>query len=584
LRRPPVAAAVALGLVASPIVAFTASNSAYTSDGSLSFAAYGDSYAMYGAPRMAPGGWGKLVTTHERGAKKVIFLKFDVKGLPSDADSVTARLHLWRDLHHMPRTAITVRRVARTDWREATLNGRNAPAVGALIDTVAVGWNDTSVTLDLRHAITHNGMYAFAVSAATTTDVVSFHASESGDLGPRLVVSYKPKPKPKPSPTTTSPAPSPTTTSPAPSPSPTTTSPTPDPTTTSPAPSPTTTSPTPDPTTTSPAPSPTSSSPAPVPTTSSPTPTPTSSCGMSSMLVPSCGVLLGGWVTSWPGTTLMDKVNAFEAGTATHLAIVHDYRIPGQTMSPYDTQVAQRANTYLQLNWKPAAKWGDATGGNATVNTQIDNMAKSIKALGSKKIFLTIFHEPENDVTSGATGCTTYKGSAGTPDQYRAMWRNVHNRFAALGVTNVVWVMNYMGWQGWNCMVDDLWPGNDLVDWIIWDPYGDDKLNFQNSVAPFYNFLTANSDSTHDYLSKTWGLGEFGTVATTETAQHAYYDGIKSVIDNNTFPRLKMLSIFDSLGTNGDDRVRYDENGVIDPVEIAKWAAIADDAKVNRFN
>jgi hypothetical protein len=294
-------------------------------------------------------------------------------------------------------------------------------------------------------------------------------------------------------------------------------------------------------------------------------------------------VLLGGWVTSWTGTTLMNKVNAFESATGTHLAVVHDYRTPGATLSAYDKEVALRANTYLQLNWKPAARWADATGGNASVNSQIDNMAASIKALGSKKIFLTIFHEPENDVTSGASGCTTYKGSAGTPDQYRAMWRNVHNRFAALGVTNVVWVMNYMGWQGWNCMVDDLWPGNDLVDWIIWDPYGDDKLTFSTSVAPFYNFLVQNSDATHDYVSKTWGIGEFGTVATTEAAQHAYYDNVKAAVDNNTFPRIKMLSIFDSVGTNGDDRVRYDNQGVPDSVEVAKWAALADDAKVNRL-
>jgi hypothetical protein len=304
---------------------------------------------------------------------------------------------------------------------------------------------------------------------------------------------------------------------------------------------------------------------------------------MSAMLVPSCGVLLGGWVTSWPGTTLMDKVNAFESATGTHLAVIHDYRRPGQVLSTYDTEAAQRANTYLQLNWKPASKWADADGGNATVNGQIDAMAKSIKALGSRKIMLAVFHEPENDVSSGASGCTTYKGSAGTPAEYRAMWRNVRNRFDALGVTNVVWVMNYMGWQGWNCMVDDLWPGNDLVDWVIWDPYGDDKLGFDASVSPFYNFLTQNSDATHDYLSKPWGLGEFGTVASTETGQHAYYDAIKSAIDNSTFPRLKMLSIFDSLGTNGDDRVRYDEAGNVDLTEVSHWDALACDGKVNHL-
>ena len=51
------------------------------------------------------------------------------------------------------------------------------------------------------------------------------------------------------------------------------------------------------------------------------------------------------------------------------------------------------------------------------------------------------------------------------------MWHNVRARFDALGVTNVVWVMNYMGWKDWNCVVKDLWPGNDYVDWVMWDPY-----------------------------------------------------------------------------------------------------------------
>ncbi|MBV9293315.1 MAG: hypothetical protein JO222_12760, partial [Frankiales bacterium] len=235
-------------------------------------------------------------------------------------------------------------------------------------------------------------------------------------------------------------------------------------------------------------------------------------------------------------------------------------------------------------NWKPASTWSDATGGNATINSQIDAMANSFKRLGSTKIFLTIFHEPENDVTSGASGCTTYKGTSGTPADYRAMWRNVHDRFAALGVTNVVWVMNYMGWKSWNCMVDDLWPGNDLVDWIMWDPYGDNNNDFAASVSPFYNFLSANSDADHDYLSKPWGLGEFGTIATSPATQHAYYGGIKSALDSGTFPRLKLLSVFDALGTNGDDRIRYDESGNLDQTEVSQWTAVASDPNIHRLS
>ena len=50
------------------------------------------------------------------------------------------------------------------------------------------------------------------------------------------------------------------------------------------------------------------------------------------------------------------------------------------------------------------------------------------------------------------------------------MWHNVRHRFDALGVTNVVWVMNYTGYVTGQCLTKDLWPGNDYVDWVMWDP------------------------------------------------------------------------------------------------------------------
>ena len=31
--------------------------------------------------------------------------------------------------------------------------------------------------------------------------------------------------------------------------------------------------------------------------------------------------------------------------------------------------------------------------------------------------------------------------------------------------------MNYLGFDGWDCLFPELWPGNDRVDWITWDPY-----------------------------------------------------------------------------------------------------------------
>ena len=102
-------------------------------------------------------------------------------------------------------------------------------------------------------------------------------------------------------------------------------------------------------------------------------------------------------------------------------------------------------------------------------------MAASIKALGTTKIMLTLYHEPESDISpGGAPSCPTLtlNGTSGSTADYVNMWHNVRERFDALGVTNVVWVMNYIGLRRrGTASTKDLWPGNDYVDWVMWDPY-----------------------------------------------------------------------------------------------------------------
>jgi hypothetical protein len=272
----------------------------------------------------------------------------------------------------------------------------------------------------------------------------------------------------------------------------------------------------------------------------------------------------------------------FDTQSGSQVSVDHDYRTPGQTLSSSDVQVAQTPDKILLVNWKPAYTWSDAAGGNATVNSQIDAMANSIKALGSTKVLLTIFHEPENDVSGGAPNCpsTIYKGSAGTPADYRAMWSNVEARFAALGVTNVVWVMNYMGYTGWDCMIDDLWPGNSLVDWVLWDPYESDNEDFSQSVGNFYSELTTLSDSDHDYLSKPWGLGEFGDRSVSDANQENFYTTVAHSLDVNQFPKLKLLTLYDAIGSTGDYRVAYDEAGNWDNAEVADLEALSNDPSI----
>jgi hypothetical protein len=319
--------------------------------------------------------------------------------------------------------------------------------------------------------------------------------------------------------------------------------------------------------------------PTPTPT---PTPSPTSGCGLSTELVPSCGVLLGAYSTSFGGSNVDAEFTNFNRDSGSTLSFGHDYRGPGQTLSAGDVALAKTANALLLVNWKPSSNWVNADGGNATVNAQIDAMAQSVKALGSTKILMSIYHEPENDVSSGASGCpsTIYIGHGGSPAQYVAMWANVESRFTALGVTNVVWSMNYMGYSGWNCMVDDLWPGNSLVDWVLWDPFETTTLTYSQSVASMYSELTNLSDAAHNYLSKPWGLAEFGDYSGSDTNQEHFYSTVAQSLDSNEFPKLKLLSLFDAIGSLGDNRVAYDAAGHPDAKELANLALLSQDPSI----
>jgi hypothetical protein len=312
-------------------------------------------------------------------------------------------------------------------------------------------------------------------------------------------------------------------------------------------------------------------------------------CTVSATLVNSCRPWLGAWASQYSevGADVKSQLLGHEQRIGRELDIVHTYHTVGSnTLSSADIYFANRANTILMTNWKPAAVWADADGSDANVNASIDQMANSVKSLGSKKIMLVVFHEPENDVTSDPN-CPNiaYKGSAGTPADYRAMWANVRSRFNAAGVTNVVWVMNYMGFETWDCLVKDLWPGNANVDWLAWDPYsGTNTQDWDESVSRAYDMFEQTSDASHNFVSKPWALGEFGIGhGNTQTADQAhtylFYDDAKAGLDTNKYPRLKAYINFDAQGMHDTQIAYVTTTHVYDAVELQHYQAFAQDPR-----
>jgi fibronectin type 3 domain-containing protein len=302
-------------------------------------------------------------------------------------------------------------------------------------------------------------------------------------------------------------------------------------------------------------------------------------CTPDAKLVNPCRPWFGAWSNYYPGVSgWKAHMLAEEARIGRPLDIVHNYHPPGGAppLTAEEKFFVNRPGTILYANWKPVTSWADAGGGNAAVNAQIDQAADSIKSVAPAKIMLTIYHEPEPLVTPGTSPCSGLKGSSGSPADYRAMWRNIEQRFAARGVTNVVWVMNYMGFQEWDCLVPGLWPGNDLVDWVMFDPYDTSQSSsWSSSVSRFYNYLAAKSDASHDYLGKPWGLAEFGVGRNTDQPHaYAFYDAALASVERNDFPRLKAYVVFDSEGIFGT-RTSYSVAGVFDPIEQQRFNTLA---------
>ena len=308
-----------------------------------------------------------------------------------------------------------------------------------------------------------------------------------------------------------------------------------------------------------------------------------SSCSVSTILVNSCRPWLGGTANSYPqaANNLQSQIQYHEQRIGRPLDIVHSYHAVGSnTLSAADVYYATRAQTMLYTDWNPTGTWGDI----ANQDAGIDQMAASIKSLGSTRIFLNLWHEPENDVSPGGDAncpAVNYKGSAGTVADYRNMWRYTESRFTADGVNNVVWVMDYQNYSAFDCLVPDLWPGNDLIDWVMFNAYDNATLgDFTSPVSRFIGVLNAANSATDNFASKPWGIAEWGSTGT-PAQDISFYDSAKTSLDNNTFPQLKAYLVYDSDGgtvpANQDLRVGYDANHTPDATKASHYAAFAND-------
>jgi hypothetical protein len=356
----------------------------------------------------------KLVVGRASGETRMSYLKFTVKDLPADTTLAGVRLKLPL-ASKPPASTLTLMRVPSTAWSETTLTAARAPGASGTVGTLKLSATTTVATFDVTKVVTKPGVYSFALKSSATSAVTRLRSVEYGTPttgGPELLLTLK---------KTSTTAPAPITPAPAPV--------------------------------------------VPAPTT----PAAPQRCLVDTLLVPSCGVLWGAAAGGFTDTPRDQALKDWEALTGRTASIFHQYH-KGDEKFPTKAEIAMTRDPakprVLLLNWKVAYGTTWAAVARGEKNARIDNWAAYVKATYPEKFFLALHHEPENDVKPTV-------GSGMTAKDYAAMYRHVITRLRANGVTNAINVLAYMGNEKWLAQSwwSDLYPGDDVVDWIGLDSY-----------------------------------------------------------------------------------------------------------------
>ncbi|WP_214415923.1 glycoside hydrolase family 26 protein [Sphaerisporangium fuscum] len=277
-------------------------------------------------------------------------------------------------------------------------------------------------------------------------------------------------------------------------------------------------------------------------------------CAATAKLIPSCGAWWGIAPDVFGGRPPVQAVATAERRMGRRADIVHVYHRGGEAFpTPQEAHLARRR--LLLINWKPSVRdtWAEIADG--AIDDRIDRVAETIRHRLHERFFLTIHHEPENDVRP-------QPGSGMTADDYAAMYRHVVFRLRRHGVRNAVMVMTYMGAPNWATKpwFERLYPGDDVVDWIGLDPYADrrvddfaglvDKTRDDHASWPgFYRWTQTRFPGKPIMLAE-WGAFERpGDPGFKET----FFNSVRRQIRG--YPQIKALVYFDSPSApRGDTR------------------------------
>jgi hypothetical protein len=270
----------------------------------------------------------------------------------------------------------------------------------------------------------------------------------------------------------------------------------------------------------------------------------------------------GAYIAGVPASTV--ELDAFEAAIGKRVSIVHWGqswgRPPGNAFQRSRFDTVRGRGSIPMLNWgswelgpgenQPAFRL--STIANGTYDAHIERWAQAAREWGHP-FFLRFDHE----MNGGWEFPWSVQMNGNKPADYVAAWRHVHDIFVQQGATNATWVWcpNISGSR--TTPLDQVYPGDDYVDWTCLDGYnfGTSGGNLWQSFSQVFGGAEFGGYNTHNSYQELLALAPSKPIMLGEVAS-AEEGGSKAGWINDmlqslptTFPRIKAVVWFDwSLG------------------------------------
>jgi Glycosyl hydrolase family 26 len=283
-------------------------------------------------------------------------------------------------------------------------------------------------------------------------------------------------------------------------------------------------------------------------------------CALTAKLVPTCSGALWGMAYAANG------VSAVEQKIGRPLTVVKEYHdfsgqgSAGQFPTAAEQQLMNSGHILhfawtakLWSNQQATPSWKDIAAGKDDSSVVIPE-AKRLAAVQAP-FFIDWDHEMDGKIRS----------TWGTAADYVAAYRHIHAVFAQYGVTKAVWAWVPTGYSGNWSKLAPYYPGNDVVDWIGWDPYNTSVKNWlspQQVFSSFYDWLDAGNLGSAA-AAKPRMLGEYGTVADPNNPDRRAQWLSRVPAALSALPKLRAVEYWnqDEFALDGNDYPGYTQAG-----------------------